>query len=348
MDRDGKDDIVTLDDSGEINILYGGERVLSEGKTEHFFTKKLLEGGLGMRLSKEVRFDGGAFSYEGLALPNQGTAPSGKTPAFDKESEAVNQGMIDNLIYYQYGYQSSSDMSSSTVSNTLDTTLSGGGFGANMKRNPDGTYAKDADGNYIDDAGSISYNAQSGSSLTGTIDYGNAIQNSILAQDIAEQIRNTQLLSGEGYSDFSALEAGGREEKRTFIRSTFAEGKGLKVEKSYTLINNVSRDTMQTDDKIRVEIALTNFSPRTFRDSVYLDMNERKLFREETDGEYILFRNGKEEKRALHYMTEGDFDYGFDLGAIAPGEAIKIRYTITAHPTAFGKITVGLLEKKES
>jgi len=61
----------------------------------------------------------------------------------------------------------------------------GSSVGANMRRNPDGTYAKDAEGNYIDDAGSVSYDAMSGSSLTGAIDYGQALQNSALAGDIA-------------------------------------------------------------------------------------------------------------------------------------------------------------------
>lgn len=45
MDHDGKSDIVTLDDSGEINILYGTIREIA-GKKEPVFTKKLVESGL--------------------------------------------------------------------------------------------------------------------------------------------------------------------------------------------------------------------------------------------------------------------------------------------------------------
>ena len=104
MDADGKTDIVTLDDSGEINILYGTTRYLN-GKTEHIFTKKLIESGLGMRLSKEARNDGGAFSYTSLKLPDQ------KALSTDTEglSGSVNQTMIDNIIYYQFGYQSENE-----------------------------------------------------------------------------------------------------------------------------------------------------------------------------------------------------------------------------------------------
>lgn len=101
MDADGKDDIVTMDDSGEINILYGTVRNVA-GKEEHVFTKKLIESGFGMRLSKEVRHDGGAFSYAGLTFP--------KSVALAPESMSatgeVNQDMVNNIIYYQFEYQS--------------------------------------------------------------------------------------------------------------------------------------------------------------------------------------------------------------------------------------------------
>lgn len=192
MDHDGKTDIVTLDDNGEINILYGTVREVS-GKQEHIFTKKLIENGLGVRLSKEIRNDDGAFSYTGLVFPNQGTASTGKNFNPDGLTGAVNQGMIDNIIYYQYNYQSDT---SNQTSGQIGNVVLGGSFGANMKRNPDGTYAKDAAGNYIDDAGSMSYNAMSGSSLTGSIDYTKAAQNSVLQNDISQMIEETQLLAG--------------------------------------------------------------------------------------------------------------------------------------------------------
>lgn len=151
MDADGKTDIVTLDDSGEINILYGSVRETA-GKKERVFTKKLIESGLGMRLSKEVRNDGGAFSYTGLKFPDQGTEASGKPLDPVGLTGAVNQGMIDNIIYYQYNYRSDNGMG---LGKGKKDGAIGASVGANMKRNPDGTYAKDPDGNYIDDAGKI-------------------------------------------------------------------------------------------------------------------------------------------------------------------------------------------------
>lgn len=105
MDHDGKTDIITLDDSGEINILYGTIRETA-GKKEHIFTKKLIESGLGMRLSREIRNDGGAFSYAGLKIPSDRTDSSADSVISEGVTGAVNQGLIDNVIYYQYAYES--------------------------------------------------------------------------------------------------------------------------------------------------------------------------------------------------------------------------------------------------
>lgn len=105
-------------------------------------------------------------------------------------------------------------------------------------------------------------------------------------------------------------------------------------------------DIIQTGDKVRVELLLTNTTKKAFRDAVYLDSNDRKLFREEQEGIYTMVRNGgKESEHSLKYITEGDFDYGFDFASIAPGETIKIQYLISANPISFGKMGVGLLEK---
>lgn len=120
------------------------------------------------------------------------------------------------------------------------------------------------------------------------------------------------------------------------------------MEKSYKILSGRSGDAMQSGDPIRVEILLSNTSKKAFSDSIYLDSNDRKVFSEDQEGVYKIVRNGgKETELPLKYMIAGDFDYGFDLGVILPGESIKIQYLVTATPVAFGKMQVGLLEKKE-
>lgn len=294
-----------------------------------------------------MRNDGGAFSYKGLVFPDQNTDPTGKTTNLDGMTGAINQGMIDNLIYRQISYQSDSD--NRTPEQKKDAAIRAS-VGSNMKRNPDGTYATDADGNYIIDAGNVPYNTLSGSSLTGRIDYNNASQDTVLAADISRMVEETRRIAGSGNTDFSALDNSTRgDSKRTFIQSPFAEGKGLKVEKVYEIMSGTPGDILRSGDKVRVEIRLTNVSGKTFNDAVYLDSNERKLFQEEQDGVYTLVRNKEDkEEHKLKYLTEGDFDYGFDFANIAPGETIKIQYMLTATPTAFGEMKVGLLEKGEA
>lgn len=131
----------------------------------------------------------------------------------------------------------------------------------------------------------------SGSSLTGSIDYTKGVQNAALAEDISRMIENTRMLAGSGNTDFSALDSSNRGDRRTFIRSPFAEGKGLKVEKSYHPMKSAPGDTIRTGDKIRVDIVLTNISSKAFRDAVYLDSNDGKIFKEEQNGVYSLTRD---------------------------------------------------------
>lgn len=220
MDADGKTDLVTIDDSGELNVLYGTQSATTANK-QRVFIKKTLEKGLAVHLSRDVRNDGGAFSYQGLRFPDQDTDPSGKSVALDGLSGAVNRGMIDNLVYREIDYRSANDPRSPEEKKDAAIQAS---VGSNMKRNPDGTYARDADGNFIDDAGSVSYDVLSGSSLTGTVRYDTASRDTTLSSDISRMIEETRRIAGSGNTDFSALDNSDRgQSKRTFVLSPVAE-----------------------------------------------------------------------------------------------------------------------------
>lgn len=61
MDSDGKDDIITLDDAGELHIFYGN------GETETpEFTKKFIGDGYAIELSSTATSHGGGVFYDGL------------------------------------------------------------------------------------------------------------------------------------------------------------------------------------------------------------------------------------------------------------------------------------------
>lgn len=98
------------------------------------FRKHLIESGLGLRLSKEVRSDQGAFSYDGLTFPTQNAGLTGRAVDPNADPSSLNQEMVDNLIYYQYGYDSdnvtvknsartaiASSVGTNVVTNTTDT-----------------------------------------------------------------------------------------------------------------------------------------------------------------------------------------------------------------------------------
>ncbi|MDD2870584.1 MAG: VCBS repeat-containing protein [Candidatus Gracilibacteria bacterium] len=66
MDNDGIDDIVTLDDFGEVNIFYGGS-IAEKPK----FTKLKVTNEQGITLDSGVRNDGGLVYFDGLYQPSQ-------------------------------------------------------------------------------------------------------------------------------------------------------------------------------------------------------------------------------------------------------------------------------------
>lgn len=61
MDKDGKDDIVTLDDAGQIHVFYG-----SGTQKNPTFQKKYIGDGYAISLSDEAISHGGAVYFDGL------------------------------------------------------------------------------------------------------------------------------------------------------------------------------------------------------------------------------------------------------------------------------------------
>jgi len=111
-------------------------------------------------------------------------------------------------------------------------------------------------------------------------------------------------------------------------------------------MNNSQRGTLQAGDTVRVELVLTNSGTQRFKNPIYLDSNDRKLFTTDQTNVFTLTKNGgKEEQYPMNSLVDTEFDYGFDLADMDPQDTITIRYIVTANPIAFGKINVGLLEK---
>ncbi|MDD2745687.1 MAG: VCBS repeat-containing protein, partial [Candidatus Gracilibacteria bacterium] len=101
MDRDGKMDLVISDDSGELNILYGG------GTDGHIiFTKKTLDGDIGLKIGTGALNTGGAVRFAGIkevSPVTQTDYASETATAGDGEtlSLADQIRLLDSKIYYQ-------------------------------------------------------------------------------------------------------------------------------------------------------------------------------------------------------------------------------------------------------
>lgn len=78
-----------------------------------------------------------------------------------------------------------------------------------------------------------------------------------------------------------------------------------------------------------------------------MDSNDTKLFQSTEEGTYTLERSGTGKTLPLEYLSSGQYEYAFNLATIEPDESLTVRYKLTARSIAFGRITVGLLEKGE-
>ncbi len=109
MDKDGADDIVITDDSGELSILYGGSDASGTK-----FTKKVLATDLGLKLTSEAMNEGGAMHWDGLPevqSPDQtdyyneslalGQNPSTTDNSTSSALSATDQKrLLDSKLYY--------------------------------------------------------------------------------------------------------------------------------------------------------------------------------------------------------------------------------------------------------
>ncbi len=115
MDNDGKDDIVTLDDSGEIHIFYGWG-----SSTSPRFTKLLVGNGYGLELNNEVKNNGGLIYFSSLYQMPQTPDNSSLLASNDAylaqlqknisswaditNIYTINESYLDNLIFNQVSY----------------------------------------------------------------------------------------------------------------------------------------------------------------------------------------------------------------------------------------------------
>jgi hypothetical protein len=167
--------------------------------------------------------------------------------------------------------------------------------------------------------------------------------NIALQQQIQTAISTTQEKAASGSFSTSALTDTTIPETLTYLRSEFADGRNIRIEKRYTDKNG---GTLQAGDAVTVSTVLSNETGAPLNGVSYLDSNERNVFREGDALQYSVFGSGGSviKQGELQPITSGDFDYQFDGLSLPSGGKLTIQYEIVASALSYGKFRVGIFE----
>lgn len=296
MDRDGRDDVVTVDDSGELSILYGRE--------DGSFEKLVVSHDFAVKLTGQVLSSGGAVYYDGLhQLPPSYDPASLQQEAAEVRNNADNpdgafqgsvlKNLLDQEIFYQDEWYETED----------------------AEREP---------------------NLSDWTSAAGTTDAG--APNTSAGVDVLAAMRSIQ--DRGGTTDFTVTPT--RTESRTYIRSAFSEGAGMKSEKRVTDVNG---EALQSGDTVAVELRVSNIGSTAKNNIEYLDSIDRSVLKIGSDLEYSVERaDGTRTVGTLSELVRGSFDLAFAIGRLAPGETATVRYRLVARSIGYAEVVVGDIE----
>ena len=125
----------------------------------------------------------------------------------------------------------------------------------------------------------------------------------------------------------------------TFIRSEYAAGRGVDVQKTYS--TTASGGVLVSGSPVTVSIRLKNTTATSLKDIVYLEKPD-SLIAVSDGANYTISQNGKTQEKPLQDLSGGDFTYGFDHLSLAPNEEIAISYSGSANAVDIGSFQAGL------
>lgn len=228
MDRDGADDLVVLFENGELDIFYGGTRVDGSGNRVITFARKLVDASLKIQLSSEIRHDGGALYFDGLPQLPDTNGQSQSQADFLKQSENLAKstesglpGSVEDALFDRFLYYQYAYDTGDTIAST--TSLVSG----------------------ISQA--IGTDPITGQPATGANDIANGWQE---IQDLQNQ---DVTFTSEGIDTTLVQKA----KPLTFIRSEYAEAKGVTIDKTYAA---GSGNVVQTGAPITIRVDIKNTS----------------------------------------------------------------------------------------
>ncbi|EKE27248.1 MAG: hypothetical protein ACD_3C00233G0001 [uncultured bacterium (gcode 4)] len=313
MDNDGKTDIVTVDDSGELNILYWAWKEVDKHKWKLVFFKKMIDNTLWMTLWTSVTKNWGAIYYDSLAQikdswdhaqhlsDSQSLLSDFKSWQWNADNSEVLKTMLDKLVYYQEKYQ---DTASWSVSQ------------AEKEKAILSAVWTDANGN----------------------------PNTDVANEIIQAQKSLTVLNWAWMTNIDNINPGLQEKTRTFMRSQFAEANKVWIEKSFS---DANWKFLKSNDIINVTLKITNNWSSPIKNVIYYDSNKNFL-KHDWESVYTLAIGKNTFTRNLKIKDDGEFDLAFDDFSLNPWETATIIYKLKMPTVSFGKVLVWLLQKNDN
>lgn len=307
MDNDLRSDIVTLDDAGQIHILYGW------GDPQNPRFESLSVGDwYGIELSEATISRWGALYFDGLPqIDNSGdlsSLASENTAFADAINSANSNGvgvpapeffpehLADRLLFIDLPYTpvwfdledlSDTEVFERAVDAGIDTS------------------------NYAEFDGFL---RESGDSLKDFVqEYGSFVD----------------------FNNFS-----GQSTQTSFLRSEYASSQDISIEKKFT---DLSPSVLQIGDKVAVEVRIKNTGNQIRNNVAFVDTIAKNFVLDSTEITVL----SQDNKTLPVKQWPGIYDLLIDWFFLIPGEEIILEYTLETLPLRYGYIQVGLFEEGE-
>ena len=336
MDLDWKTDLVTLDDSWEINIFYGTSKIW-------VFEKKIIDSWFWIKLSEEIRNDLWALYFDWLyQLPND------KTKNYIKSSEELAKQVKNNLEVLNKTTNKSDEFNEWIIDNLIFTKIN--------------YLPVDKKINIFEIPSIMTPEMQtwiktqneSVKSIIWTTTWKTSTWNIDYISDGIQWVEDGIQKTNEEISKFMENNADNLKitnsqlssQETTFIRSEYSENVWLKVEKTFKDINSWF---LKSGDIVKLNLKLTNITNSKINNIAYA-MQIPKNFVVSTNPEYFLkIWNNQISSENIIINDSLNNEFSFLINSyknwnwvsyfsLNPGESLEFSLNLITTPFKYGYI----------
>ncbi len=327
MDSDGHTDLVTMDEGGEVVILYGR----SDTKGDTYFEKKVIDTKQGVTLTG-ANVAGAVGSAGAVSWPGVPQLPDPDDQSQYLARSAQLAGPVKALVAAKTATGSSRSSTGSAYTGTIRDTMPMDNDHSMIDEQFFYQYAYRAlSAPRVPDASAIIVSV-------GTDDTG--APNTKLTQQIADTEATIASANAPGHAHLEVVPRT-QKELKTFVYSGYSTAYGVAVDKRY---KDLDHPTVYGGDRVHTTIILKNITKKDISDLFYLDANPSEMFQQSGTGYTLIYRG----QRTIETRQDTDsgerFDTIYGPYALHPGETVSIEYDLTAHTVTYGSLQAGLLE----